>query len=728
MYWFFILPIYYSTDVPQIQGIQVGNAQKRLETLSEEAEQLNQMVEQVKQKGIDPAYPQVGVTVVNDFIQYVQADLDHGEIERAFDQLNQMESIARRVREQLQSAIAGELALLEVPRYVTSPITIDGPSFIAKTRTPISERVERRPVFFTGYGHFGQVRSDLEKFEGYGVNIIQIEFGPNSIFPQEGEVSDAIIHTYLRDFDRAEKAGVSVCLLISPHYMPGWMLEKYPRLKIQKQGFLKYCLHAPEGQEFLTRYLRYVIPRIKDHPALHSICLANEPINAVPTECRYAQAEWHGWLQERHGDVATLNELWGSQYESFEDVPVPEPRIEPTPLSYEFVLFNQEWFANWHGMLADTIRQVAPNLPIHTKAMTWNFFSDQEQRFGVNAELFAGFSQIQGNDSVNMYNHGLEEWSQGWQLNNMGHDLQRSVGDMPVFNSENHIIRDRETRPIPPEHVRTALWQAAIHGQSATTIWVWSRTYDPKSDFAGSIMHRPACVEAVGRTGLDLLRNAEEVRALQSLPPNIALLYSTAAMVYDGGNHVDAFKRLYRVLSFTGLKLGFVTERQLIAGKGNRPPVLLVPDIRHLSEGAFKALKDYPGRIVLVGQTPILHWDAYNRPRVERLDCERIEFSDSERELWRCLLDRSTVWGLIPPVRIMQSDSKPIWGVEWLVAVYEGRPIVNLIQHGKDEVQVILRYKDAPFRGIDLFSQERVEGKLTLKPLNPRILAGEQIL
>lgn len=43
---------------------------------------------------------------------------------------------------------------------------------------------------------------------------------------------------------------------------------------------------------------------------------------------------------------------------------------------------------------------------------------------------------------------------------------------------------------------RAVLWEEAIRGLSATTFWVWERTDDPKSDFAGSLLHRP---EIVGR-------------------------------------------------------------------------------------------------------------------------------------------------------------------------------------------------------------------------------------
>ncbi len=116
---------------------------------------------------------------------------------------------------------------------------------------------------------------------------------------------------------------------------------------------------------------------------------------------------------------------------------------------------------------------------------------------------------------------------------------------------------------VPPEHVRAALYQQAIHGQSATTIWGWERTFDPRSDFAGSLMHRPACAEATGIVCHDLNRLSEEVTALQTLKPQAVLLHSVTAKVWDGGRFSDCSGKLYTALAFTGLKLGFVTERQL---------------------------------------------------------------------------------------------------------------------------------------------------------------------
>jgi hypothetical protein len=44
-------------------------------------------------------------------------------------------------------------------------------------------------VFFVGFGHFGQVRADIEKLARMGFNLIQIERGVWDILPEEGQVN-----------------------------------------------------------------------------------------------------------------------------------------------------------------------------------------------------------------------------------------------------------------------------------------------------------------------------------------------------------------------------------------------------------------------------------------------------------------------------------------------------------------------------------------------------------
>ena len=675
-------------------------AATRLAALRQRLPILKILLQSVRAKGQDVAYPLVTVTILENFVDYVEEDLHSPEVPRAFQQLDEMEAMDGRVERELRAALAGQ-RLPDVPRWTgTSRPRIVGPSFLAPVVFPArpASPVER-PVFFVGYGHFNQARKDIEKFPSYGANVIQIEIGPSDVYPKEGVVSDAAVRETCAVLDRAAKAGVAVNLLISPHYLPDWMLDKYPELRKKREGFLQFCLHAPEGQAFLQKYLATILPPLRDSPALHSICLSNEPINAEEPD-PFAAQDWHAWLQKRHGDIATLNGRWGTHYAGFDDVPLPNPLAggspdvpRPSPLWSEFVRFNQEFFAGWHRMLADAIHAAAPGLPVHAKAMTWTFLNDQAARFGVDAQLFGAMSDINGNDSGEAYSYGHGDFAQDFVPSEEAYDLQRSVRDVPVFNSENHVINDRETRPVPPEHLRALLWQGALHGQSATTLWVWERTTDPKSDFYGNVMHHPAAVEAVGRVSHDLNRLAPEVTALQRLPPQVVLLQSVTAGVWDGPAYTDCLHKLYTALAFTGLPLGFVTERQLEAGSLPKAPLLLVPNVTHLSDAAFAALRRYPGRVVLVGPGS-LATDEYGRPRQERLAAGlRIPFqygTTSWQDLWQTIPAALSSAHVQPVVWVRDGIGKPLPGVEWRCARVPQGVLVSLCNYRQNPVSLTL--------------------------------------
>ena len=704
---------------------------RRLAALRKQLPELSRLIERVKASGQDPSYPLVSYTVLKNFAGFVESDLtgDGGkarpQVRRAIEQMDQLEAMAARLRKDLTDHTAGGVRFPDVPRWTGEKRPrIEGGSFIGPTRVP-GQNIIDRPIFFYGYGHFGQVIADIEKLPGYGANVIQFEIGPSAVFPSEDKVDLSGIQSVLHDLDRAAKAGVGVALLISPHYMPGWVLAKYPSLVRKRDGFLQYSLFAPEGQEILKRFIQTIIPPLKDLPALNSICLSNEPVNAEESGPDLLKS-WHEWLEKKYGGISNLNAAWDSTYASIDVIPIPDPfrRMPASPLGEDYVRFNQEFFAGWHRMLADAIHAAAPDLPVHAKAMTWTFLSPPDVRFGVDAYLFGQFSQINGNDSADMTAYEPGDFADSWQQNAEGYDLQKSVKNAPVFNTENHVITDRDTRPVSPDHIRCALWQEAVHGQGGSAIWVWERTFDPKSDFAGSILHRPDCVEAAGRVNLDLNRAAIEVTALQSAPVDAAILQSTSAAVWDAGSYGDCLSKIYTALSFTGLTLGFVEERQLEDGQVPSCKILFVPNVLHLSDAALDTLKKYTGRLVYVGTSDLLSRTAYGRPRSDRLPADLIPFDYGKttwQDLWKNLQPRLVGWNAGPAIALGGDDAQPVWGVEWRTARTPSGILLNLCSHRQINMKVRI-VGSGPTRATDVLTGERVAWPLELRPMEVRLL------
>ena len=638
--------------------------------------------------------------------------------------------MARKEIRECEDVLAGKRKGMESPRYVTSPIRIDGPSFLARARWP-GRQPEERPVFFMGYGHFGQVRQDVEKFPDYGVNMIQIEFGPRHVVVGENEFSDERLNDFLSVCDRAAKAGVTVNLLLSPHYFPSWALKKWPKLEECSGGFFKYCVHAPESRAILEKSLRRVIPRIKDHPAVHSLCLSNEPVNSHLDKCPHVRRMWHEWLGAKHKTIDVLNRKWRTEYPAFDAVPVPEAKFGSDPIHYDFTCFNQEQFAAFHRWMADIIHSIAPGMPVHAKIMVMaHFRRSLHGVWSVSPELFGALSQINGNDCSRWVQRD-GEWTSNWWIENMGYDFQRSMADQPVFNSENHLIIDRDFRSVPPEFCHNVMWQGSIHGQSATTIWVWERTFNPTSGLAASIMHRPACAEAVGRACLDLNRLAPEVTALQRLKPQIAIFWSLASVV-AGKEHDDAAIAAYQALNFLGLPIGFVTERQLkrfADGKDTPLPlrtakVIVVPSAARVPAGALAGLRRFAepgGKVLRIGDC--FGFDAYGNPRDPGPAVgDSLSESIAEPDLLHAFEKRLSDYGIARRVRVVGPDGATAWGVEARAAEHEGAWLVNLTNHLREPQEVELLLDGKPVRGTDLLHNESLPKEFSVTPLVARLV------
>ena len=680
--------------------LTVVNRARILERAGALEPRIEELRERVEAPGEATAYPRVTLTVADRFLQYVRDDVAHGELPRAWAEMETLERMLAR-------ALARE-RWPQAPEFLTGPVTIDGPSFIADMRWP-DGRTERRPVFFVGMGHFGQVRRDVDVMPDFGMNIIQVEFGPNSVLPTEDSFDDRAIGGFLAVCDRAAVAGTQVNLLISPHYFPAWALEKWPHLRECSGGFLRYCVHAPEARDVLRRYLEYTIPKIAGHPALHSICLTNEPVSTDLTQCRYTRDAWHQWLRERHRDVAGLNAAWGSEYASIDDVPVPEARFAGEPLIYDFARFNQEQFAGFHRFLADTVHAIAPELPVHAKMMIGALSGPSTHGpWCIAPELFAGFCEINGNDAVRWYRGG-NEWATSFAGELMGFELQRSARDAPVFNSEDHIIIDRDVKWVSPEHIYNVYWQGAVHGRGASTTWVWERTDSPDSSFTGSILHRPECVEAIGRCTLDLNRLAPEVTALQSLRPRVALVYALAGWTWDG-DYERALQEAWCAGTFAGHKTGFVYERRLEALADGQPlggylsdlQVIVLPELRHLSAAALRGLERFAaegGRIITIGAAPVR--DEYDRPCELDAPVATIPALRSE-ELMVALDGALQAAGVTAPTRLLDADGAMVYGVEHLGVAWQGGWLVSLSNYQHAEPLASLQINGAPVAGAEL--------------------------
>jgi hypothetical protein len=507
----------------------------------------------------------------------------------------------------------------------------------------------------------------------------------------------------------AEEQNIAVNLLLSPHYFPDWLLKKYPEVRSNSTGFIKYLIDQPKAKEVIEDYLRTVIPLVKDYKSLLTVTLSNEPVFQTNRDTYYLPL-WHDWLRDMYGgSLAELNRVYGSVYASFDEMPMPLV-IEGKPIVYDWVTFNNKVFSEWHQWMADIVHDMAPGLPVQSKTMAK---LQDSLNWGVDYEQFSGFSQINGNDAYNVIGDG----SMGFIKEMSFYDMQRSFNPAPIFNSEHHFIKDGDDQYTPDQakRVRAILWQGAVHGKSASTSWVWERTYDDTSDFVGSLLHRPDVVADIGQTNHDLNRLAEEVTALQNETPKAAILYSLSSGIYNNAWD-DTLRKSYAALVYSGQRIGFVSEKQAAQGGLSGYELLLVPASGHVSAdtlAAVKAFAEAGGKVVLIGEDTVSR-DQHDQP-LPAADIAAVKgravvlpasyeagklaspgITDIQSAVLPLLEELEAL-----PVRVMDiATGEPATELGWQTSVYKGRLLLNLVNYTGEGKRITVLREGHPAGGV----------------------------
>ncbi len=692
------------------------------------------LAKQCEAKGIATDYERVTIATTRRFVEYSVDDMTHGRNERANHVMEVIKESIMKTRVKLKAYLAGKEKPLVVPRYVTGPIDVKDGVFWGDTVVPATGKRERRPVFFTGFGHFSQVTTDIPAFPEFGCNIIQIELGANTTVPAEGELARGV---YSGEFENAAKNNMTICWLASPHYFPAWAYKKWPSLKLaDSHGFIAHTVDAPQTRKIQDTHIRTCMDTFGNSPALHSVCLSNEPTYTGWNDDIYRVPLWHDYLKRVYGSIDKLNSVNGTSYGSFDAVPVAPtgvlpPEREMTPLRYDQIRFNMEQFADFHASMSEAVHTSAPGVLTHAKVMNLAMWRDA-LLWGCDPEQFAYLGDLNGNDCSNIFTGFGDNYCSTGLWQNAYYDIQYSMRKTPVVNTENHLITDREQRlVIPPEHTDAALMAGAIHGQGATCIWSWERTYDRTSDFEGLFLHRPENVMAVGRAGLDLMRLSKEVTKLQGAPTQIAVLYSLTSQIWSQ-DACTALRNTYEAMSFTGLPIRLVSERAAIKGELMQYEAVILPDVKYESDDLAQAIVDFAkggGKVWVIGSDPLSRSEHGAKRTVSLPGASVVSIPGSQtkpRDTRDALLRELAKAGLSAPV-LMNEGKAPAWGVECRSAeYYSGYLVFTLNQWGKDKA-VNVTVNGRPARRIfDLRAGKEVPVKgLVLKPLEALLLRVE---
>jgi hypothetical protein len=729
---------------------------ERIAKLATPIATLSKLIDQAETAGLDLSYQRVTLTVAEQFSTFAREDLSSNDLRivtRGRWNADWVDSAVSRARDEANALLENPSRNRPVPRYTTGDVEIKRGAFWQ----------DSRPLFFVGMGHFGQVRKDIPLFQDYGFNIAQIVVSVSSILKSEDEVNEETIVQLLKTLDNAAKHDVAIDILIEPHGWPQWAARKYPELMCETHNFLQYKIDHPKAQSILKKYLAALIPRIAGHPALFSYCLFNEPSYADASP--YSHQKFQTWLEARYGNVQTMNRKHGANYASFKAIPLPEGVLSVTtrgekpnlaaaatdqkPLLYAWYRFNQERFSRAHQRVRDSLRAYDPHTPVHSKVQGNLFDSYPTFTTGIDHEQWALDTDIAGNDNWSYYRSWTEhdksiagKYATNWWRQAMYYDFQRSAtAGKPLFNSENHPIEDDTPTWVAERHIRTVYWQGAIHGQGATTTWVWER--GDGATLGDNILTRANCTHALGQVALDMLRLGPEINLLQQVTPEIALLVVPASIPFSE-DYLNAMKGAYEGLHSLGAPVGFVTERQAAQGKMTNFKAIVIPGALRISDATLRHVGDYVaagGTILVVGNSFVADeygnprdWPEYVQESAERGVAGIAKFGRGTviyrpalnlfdyQQLGEALMHDL---GVKRPIRVTDETGRVATGVEYRSTQYKKGYLLNLVNYGTHEIPVRLVGPERIDRITNLLDGERRTAFLELPPLEPLLLYVE---
>jgi len=548
------------------------------------------------------------------------------------------------------------------------------------------------------------------------------------------------LSTVLDVLDKAEKSNVSVDVLISPHYFPTNMINLYD-MGYRDIAYFKFNIDHPEAKKILEAYARGIIPVLKDYKSIKSLCIANEPQFRANTLPDYYLEYWHEFIRTRYNnDISALNKSYGTEYTDFTEVDFDvnfESFDKQIPAKWnDYKIFNDSVLIDWHNWLADIVKEIAPDLPIHTKVQKQTFdYQSMIKLIGVPFyEDLTSFLDLNGCDATNYFNV-----PGGTLQKEMWYDFISSMKNAPIINAEDHVSQDRDENFTEEQHrfMAQQIWQGAFHGCGITDIWVWQRDYNKLGEIWGSILYRPDAIKYTNDFALDLNRLAYEVTAVKDDKREVGIVYPDASILIDPLS-MHATYQAYAASVYNGKRPLFIVKSMLENMMDCK--LVIVPYAKYVTDETLDYLKKYienGGKVVIMGEETlsrnvfdletdqeILSYIKSNSTVINYEGADDAMLTPTEAEFYSLIRDKLKEVKAYYVSVVDAETNEPFDDIEFNVGAYNGDVLVNLLNLSDDHERKVKVYVNGEHvkESEELLEGETEGDVITLTRFEPKFI------
>lgn len=358
--------------------------------------------------------------------------------------------------------------------------------------------------------------TDAQLMADAGFNTVRLaEFAWGLLEP----AADQFDFSWLdRAIEVLSSQGLQVVLSTPTPAPPPWLLAAHPSITQVTETGRHYgpgtrreaCANHPVYQARSRRIVEEMAAHYADDPAVFSWQTDNEfgCHNTARCYCEHCQRAFRTWLQDRYGDLETLNQIWGTSfwgeiYRTWEQIPLPNASsAERNPGHVlDFYRFSSDSWCDYHNQQIELLRRLCPKHTVNHNLMG---FFPQLNYYDLSENLdFVTWD--------NYHHHGATPASVAAAHSHMWGVLERNFW---VMEQQVGQVNWSVYNPAPgPNFVRLKTYQGIGHGADGIIYFRWRQAV------AGSEQYHSGLLDNAGRTTQGYAEASQIAAELKKLAP-----------------------------------------------------------------------------------------------------------------------------------------------------------------------------------------------------------------
>lgn len=336
-------------------------------------------------------------------------------------------------------------------------------------------------------------------------------------------------------FDRLHGAGVHIALATPSSTPPRWLSAAHPDIlqadesgqRVRHGSRQRFCPASAVYREHVARINTALATRYGTHPALALWHISNE--YHLDCYCDTCAAHFRTWLQQRYGDIETLNHqwwgaFWSQRYSDWSEVHPPYANAAPrawTGLSLDWKRFCSHITVEFLKFEIGTVRPHTPGVPVTNNLMGLFYECDYAK--------FADVIDVVSWDSYPAVGEPNTALTTAFT-----HAVMRGIKDnrpwLLIEQTPSATNWQTYATLKPPGLMRMWSWQAMAHGSDGAMYFQWRRSLGGPEKLHGAIVEHAGRTDArvfqeVAQLGAEMEKLSSAVVGTTVAPARVGILW-----------------------------------------------------------------------------------------------------------------------------------------------------------------------------------------------------------